>query len=330
MDDRIEIENPGTLQSGMTLESMKQGSSRIRNHVIARVFRELNIIERWGSGISSIFNEADALGLPEPQIMEIGARIRVTIYLATTTSVFGREAQDEKVLAQVIKIDKAQEDRECKVEEKGQDSTLIAAQQSGRVKGQVDAHILAVCLLAPLSSAEIATALGHKQLSGNLRKALPRLREAGLVEYTIPESPNSRLQKYRLTEKGKAARFESTIPEYIAKAQVIEQAELPIGAQVELLFEAHDSGRLKAQVYSQILELCSIVPRSSAEIATALGHKQLSGNLRKVLPQLRNAGLLQYTILEKPNSRLQRYRLTPKGRALLNAEQKPETEKTIR
>ncbi len=28
--------------------------------------------------------------------------------------------------------------------------------------------------------------------------------EAGLIEYTVPEKPNSRLQKYRLTEKGRA------------------------------------------------------------------------------------------------------------------------------
>jgi ATP-dependent DNA helicase RecG len=50
----------------------------------------------------------------------------------------------------------------------------------------------------------IAAALGHKQLSGNLRKALPDMREAGLIQYTIPEKPNSRLQKYRLTDKGRA------------------------------------------------------------------------------------------------------------------------------
>jgi hypothetical protein len=29
------------------------------------------------------------------------------------------------------------------------------------------------------------------------------MRDAGLLEYTIPGKPNSRLQKYRLTEKGR-------------------------------------------------------------------------------------------------------------------------------
>jgi ATP-dependent DNA helicase RecG len=45
-DDRVEIENPGILLPGMTIEDVKQGVSKIRNRVIARVFRELDLIEQ--------------------------------------------------------------------------------------------------------------------------------------------------------------------------------------------------------------------------------------------------------------------------------------------
>lgn len=45
-NDRIEIENPGILLPGLTVEDMLQGVSKLRNRVIARVFRELNLIEQ--------------------------------------------------------------------------------------------------------------------------------------------------------------------------------------------------------------------------------------------------------------------------------------------
>jgi len=175
-DDRIEIENPGILLPGMTIKDMREGISRIRNPVIARLFREMNLIEQWGTGVPRMFKQAQELGLPEPQIVELGMRVRFIVHLADQvpikTGVKGVEAQ-------------------------------VPAQVGAQVPAQVDLKILTACASNPLSSAEIAAALGHKQLSGNLRKALPRLRDAQLLEYTIPEKPNSRLQKYRLTAKGR-------------------------------------------------------------------------------------------------------------------------------
>lgn len=44
-DDRIEIENPGILLPGLTVEDIRQGISKLRNRVIGRVFKELGLIE---------------------------------------------------------------------------------------------------------------------------------------------------------------------------------------------------------------------------------------------------------------------------------------------
>ncbi len=50
----------------------------------------------------------------------------------------------------------------------------------------------------PLSKAEISRNLGHKHISGGLKKAICNLLEKGIITYTIPEKFNSRLQKYKL------------------------------------------------------------------------------------------------------------------------------------
>ena len=76
------VENPGIFLPGLTLEDMLQGVSKIRNRVIARVFRELDLIEQWGSGVRRMFKEADELGLPKPEIIEIGMRVRFIVPLA--------------------------------------------------------------------------------------------------------------------------------------------------------------------------------------------------------------------------------------------------------
>ena len=53
-DDIINIVSPGGFPSTITQEDILEGRSEIRNKVIARVFKELNYIEQWGSGIRRI------------------------------------------------------------------------------------------------------------------------------------------------------------------------------------------------------------------------------------------------------------------------------------
>jgi predicted HTH transcriptional regulator len=40
------------------------------------------LIEQWGSGVRRIFREALELGLPEPQFVELGLRVRLVVRLA--------------------------------------------------------------------------------------------------------------------------------------------------------------------------------------------------------------------------------------------------------
>jgi predicted HTH transcriptional regulator len=83
-DDRLEIENPGMLVPGLTIGDVLSGVSRLRNRVIGRVFRELGLIEQWGSGVGRMIDATRAAGLPDPTFEEIGGRFRVTIYSEQT------------------------------------------------------------------------------------------------------------------------------------------------------------------------------------------------------------------------------------------------------
>ncbi len=59
-------------------------------------------------------------------------------------------------------------------------------------------RVIKALAAGPLSKAEISRLLGQKEVSGQLNTVIRKLRKEGSIEYTIPEKPNSRLQKYRL------------------------------------------------------------------------------------------------------------------------------------
>jgi len=80
-DDRIEIENPGLLPFGLTIEDLPLGVSKLRNRVIGRVFNALGLIEQWGSGIQRMLTACREAGLPDPTFEEVATRFRVTIRL---------------------------------------------------------------------------------------------------------------------------------------------------------------------------------------------------------------------------------------------------------
>ena len=71
------------------------------------------------------------------------------------------------------------------------------------VPGNTAGRVFLILKDGPLGRSDIAKTIGVTRMARSLKMALDTLMEDGLIEYTIPNNIRSRLQKYRLTEKGR-------------------------------------------------------------------------------------------------------------------------------
>ncbi|KIC70771.1 Fic family protein [Candidatus Protochlamydia amoebophila] len=62
----------------------------------------------------------------------------------------------------------------------------------------LEIEVLNLLREGPLSKSEISKHLGHKHISGGLKKAFNQLLKQEEIIQTIPEKPDSRLQRYKL------------------------------------------------------------------------------------------------------------------------------------
>jgi predicted HTH transcriptional regulator len=68
------------LYGGVTLQEILNGTSKIRNKVLATVFAEMYIIEKWGTGIQRVIDGCREYGIADPEWIELGTTFRVNIY----------------------------------------------------------------------------------------------------------------------------------------------------------------------------------------------------------------------------------------------------------
>lgn len=79
-DNRLEIQNPGGLLPGLTLEQvLAGGESRRRNPTIAEVLRQMGKMTTVGRGLALIRQEMATLGAPPPEFASDGQHFRVTL-----------------------------------------------------------------------------------------------------------------------------------------------------------------------------------------------------------------------------------------------------------
>ena len=121
-DDRIELSSPGGLPGRLSVDVLGSGVSEIRNPVIARVFHQMGLIEKYGSGFQKIFDGIEVRGLPDPELLDTGSFFKITFRL--------KEPIEEKL--KELDLDEDQEKLIQYIQEKGNISTSRGADLIGK------------------------------------------------------------------------------------------------------------------------------------------------------------------------------------------------------
>lgn len=178
-DDRVEVWSAGRFPSGITPDSLSGAHPSVqRNPIIAEVFHRAGLIEKWGRGTNRVVEMCRAAGVRPPEFAEIAGAAVVTFRVRVATAGVGPESR--------------QESRQESQQESAGSSTAAELEQ----------RVLGALRDGALSRSEIAHALHQGPKSGQLHVVLRALLLRRVIAYTIPEKPGSRLQKYRLAERG--------------------------------------------------------------------------------------------------------------------------------
>lgn len=172
--DRIEVSSPGGLPKGMRLSDLGRKSIR-RNALIADLLHRITFIEKAGTGIKRMRDEARDQGCPEPVFEENGF----------FTAIFYPNPEVRAQGGMGPEPDTAQ------VPHKYPASTA-----------QVKIMLEAGCEPKTRDELQILVGLVHRQHF--IKEYLKPLLEAGWLEMTVPEKPRSSKQRYRLTQKGRS------------------------------------------------------------------------------------------------------------------------------
>ena len=162
--DRLEVWNPGALPPSLTLEKLRHPHGSVPfNPQLAEPLYLTKYIERMGTGTGDMIRRCREVGLPEPQF---------TVSDGFVTTIWRKAGQ-------------------------------VAASQPESQPESIELRVLRLLTKEPLSKSAISSALGQKEISGHLNQVIRVLLNDQTLEYTLPDKPNSRLQQYRLTEKGR-------------------------------------------------------------------------------------------------------------------------------
>jgi ATP-dependent DNA helicase RecG len=147
---------------------------RYRNRRIGEFLKELKLTEGRGTGIPKIIRAMKANGSPKPQFETDDDRT----YFIAAFPIHALAKSSEK---------------------------LGEARVTGEVTDEVTGEVLKflAILKSPMTRMELQKTLGLKGQANFRNRYLKPSLALGAVEMTVPEKPNSRLQRYKITDKGR-------------------------------------------------------------------------------------------------------------------------------
>ena len=172
--------------------------------------------------------------------------------------------------------------------------------------------MLRACLGGAVSAETLSAIAGHSSRTGHFKRWLKSLLARDFLEMTVPDRPTSPAQRYRLTDKGRAA----IAPD--GNGQAGGEAEGEGGGQVGGQVECQAGQAALSAREIAMLQACLDEPVAAETLMAAAGHVSRTGQFRRCLHRLLRDGLLELTIPGKPRSPAQKYRLTGRGWVFLS------------
>ena len=282
--DCIQFWNPGDI-FGATTDILKPGEKDVRNPRIVTAFRRLGLCEQAGTGMIMVLKEWQALGYTKPCFEN--DRFRHAF---------------ELILPEIAKKSI---------------QTYTHTEQTSEQVGEQVIKILHFCKSFK-SKKDILEHIGLSFTYLNYKRHIFPLIDNKYIELTIPDKPQSRLQKYKTTCKGLKF-LNKQVSEQVNK-QVSEQVSEQVNKQVSEQVNKQVGEQVNKQADEQfikILQFCKSF-KSKKDILKHIGLSFTYFNYKRHIFPLIDNKYIELKIPHKPQSRLQKYKTTHNGLIFLN------------